>query len=424
MNLLIKNVRIVAPASSHHDQSTDIFIENGIIKDIQPNLSIENVEIFDTKGAYLSPGWMDVGVQACDPGYEHREDLQSAARAAAAGGFTAMAIQPNTDPAIDSKSEVLYIKKNTQDFLVDCYPIGAISEHCAGKDITEMLDMRSAGALAFSDGKHAIQDNGLLLRALQYVRPFEGVVMHQPLDAGIAGEGQMHEGVVSTSLGMKGIPSLAEELMVERDLYLLAYADSSLHLANISTAGAVQQIREAKARGLRVTASVAAMNLVFDDEALDDFDSNFKVLPPVRHASDREALIAGLLDGTIDFINSNHMPVDEEGKKREFPYADFGAIGLETAFAASWAALKNKAPVGKMVEWLAVHPRKRFGLPVPKIEAEQPANLTVFDPEQTWTFSTDDIRSKSKNSPFVGRKLSGRVLAIINNHKSEIFYRP
>lgn len=424
MNLLIKNVRIVAPASSHHNQSTDIFIENGIIKDIQPNLSIEHVEIMDAKGACISPGWMDIGVQACDPGYEHREDLQSAARAAAAGGFTAMAIQPNTDPAIDSKSEVLYIKKNTQDFLVDCYPIGAVSEHCAGKDITEMLDMRSAGALAFSDGKHAIQDNGLLLRALQYVRPFEGIVVHQPLDAGIAGEGQMHEGIVSTSLGMKGIPSLAEELMVERDLYLLAYADSNLHLPNISTAGAVQQIREAKARGLRVTASVAAMNLVFDDEALNDFDSDFKVLPPVRHASDREALIAGLLDGTIDFITSNHVPVDEEGKKREFPYADFGAIGLETAFAASWDVLKNKASVEKMVAWLAVHPRMRFSVPMPQIEAGQTANLTIFDPDLDWTFTANDIRSKSKNSPFVGRKLTGRVLAIINNHQSEIFYRP
>jgi len=424
MNLLIKNVRIVAPASSHHNQSTDIFIENGIIKDIQPNLSIEHVEIMDAKGACISPGWMDVGVQACDPGYEHREDLQSAARAAAAGGFTAMAIQPNTDPAIDSKSEVLYIKKNTQDFLVDCYPIGAVSEHCVGKDITEMLDMRSAGALAFSDGKHAIQDNGLLLRALQYVRPFEGIVVHQPLDAGIAGEGQMHEGIVSTSLGMKGIPSLAEELMVERDLYLLAYADSNLHLANISTAGAVQQIREAKARGLRVTASVAAMNLVFDDEALSDFDSNFKVLPPVRYASDREALIAGLLDGTIDFITSNHVPVDEEGKKREFPYADFGAIGLETAFAASWDVLKNKTSVEKMVAWLAVHPRTRFSVPMPQIEAGQTANLTIFDPDLAWTFTANDIRSKSKNSPFVGRKLTGRVLAIINNHQSEIFYRP
>lgn len=424
MNLLIKNVTIVDTQSSHNGQSVDLLIENGRIKNIQPGIIAEYTEVLDAKGACVSPGWMDVGVQACDPGYEHREDLQSAARAAAAGGFTAIAVQPNTNPAIDSKSEVLYIKKNTQELPVDFYPIGAVSEGCRGKDITEMLDMRSAGALAFSDGKHAIEDNGLMLRALQYVRPFAGVIINQPLDTGIAGDGQMHEGIVSTTLGMRGIPSLAEELMVERDLYLLAYTDSNLHLANISTAGAVQQIREAKNRGLHVTASVAALNLVFDDDALNDFDSNFKVLPPVRSVRDREALIAGLLDGTIDFINSNHVPVDEEGKKREFPYASFGAIGLETAFAASWSVLNNRLSVAEMVRLLAVRPRVRFGLPVPSVETGQVANLTIFDPNAEWIVDRSDIRSKSKNSPFIGRKLMGRVLAIIHNYQSEIFHRP
>ncbi len=424
MNLLIKNVTIVDTQSSHNGQSVDLLIENGRIKNIQPGIIAEYTEVLDAKGACVSPGWMDVGVQACDPGYEHREDLQSAARAAAAGGFTAIAVLPNTNPAIDSKSEVLYIKKNTQELPVDFYPIGAVSEGCRGKDITEMLDMRSAGALAFSDGKHAIEDNGLMLRALQYVRPFAGVIINQPLDTGIAGDGQMHEGIVSTTLGMRGIPSLAEELMVERDLYLLAYTDSNLHLANISTAGAVQQIREAKNRGLHVTASVAALNLVFDDDALNDFDSNFKVLPPVRSVRDREALIAGLLDGTIDFINSNHVPVDEEGKKREFPYASFGAIGLETAFAASWSVLNNRLSVAEMVRLLAVRPRVRFGLPVPSVETGQVANLTIFDPNAEWIVDRSDIRSKSKNSPFIGRKLMGRVLAIIHNYQSEIFHRP
>lgn len=424
MNLLIKNVLVVDPHSSHNGHTTDIFIESGIINTIQADLQVENTEIFDAKGACISPGWMDVGVQACDPGYEHREDLQSAARAAAAGGFTAIAIQPNTNPTIDSKSEIQYIKKNTQDLTVEFFPIGAVSEGCLGKDITEMLDMRSAGARAFSDGRKPIQDNGLILRALQYAQMFDGVIINQPLDKNIAGDGQMHEGIVSTTLGMKGIPSLAETLMVERDLSLLAYANSRLHIANISTAEAVDQIRSAKAKGLPITASVAAINLCFNDQSLDDFDSNFKVSPPLRGEKDRLALIAGLLDGTIDFIASNHTPIDEEGKKKEFPFAEFGVIGLETAFAASWSILHEIMKVEQWVEKMAIRPREIFNLEIPKIETRSVANFTLFDPNVSWTFTEKNIFSKSKNTPFIGKELRGRVLAIIRNRQSEIFHRP
>ncbi|MBK7873586.1 MAG: dihydroorotase [Saprospiraceae bacterium] len=424
MNLLIKQVKILDPNSPHNGYTLDIFIENGVIQLIQPDLNIENIEIFDAKGACASPGWMDVGVQSCDPGFEYREDLYSVTKAAAAGGFTAIAIQPNTDPVIDSKSEVLYIKKNTQGFLVDCYPIGAVSENCEGKDITEMLDMRLAGALAFSDGRKSLQHSGLILRALEYVLPFNGIIINQPLDKAIAGDGQMHEGIISTMLGLKGIPNLAEELMVERDLHLLAYADSRLHIANVSTAGAVARIREAKARGLRVTASVAALNLLFEDEAIAEFESNYKVMPPLRSAADREALIAGLEDNTLDFISSNHTPVDPEGKNLEFPYADFGAIGLQTAFATSRAALKDKLSLEQLIEKLAIQPRRIFGLDVPRVESGQAANLTIFDPDKKWAFQEADIRSKSKNSPLIGKELIGKVLAIINNRQSEIFVRP
>lgn len=424
MNLLIKHVQIVDPLGSYQGQLLDIFINKGIIQSIQANLNIENVPIFDAKGAYASPGWMDIGVQACDPGLEHREDLRSAARAAAAGGFTAIAVQPNTDPVIDSKSQVLYIKKNTQGSIVDFYPIGAISNRCEGKDITEMLDMYEAGALAFSDGKKPVQHSGLMLRALQYAIPFNGIIIHQALDKAIAADGQMHEGIVSTMLGMKGIPNLAEELMVQRDLQLLAYAGGRLHLANVSTAGAVARIREAKAMGLNVTASVSALHLLFEDTAIAEFDANFKVMPPLRSASDREALIQGLQDDTIDFIASNHTPIDTEGKNLEFPYANFGAIGLETAFATAWMALKDSMPLVQLIEKLAISPRKIFGIALPVIEPEHTANMTIFDPAQTWDFTERHIRSKSKNSPLLGKKLNGRVLAIINNHQSEIFEHP
>lgn len=424
MNLLIKNVQIIDSQSSYHQQKLDIFIENGVIKQISNFLLIENIDMYDAQGMCVSPGWMDVGVQACDPGYEHREDLESVAAAAAAGGFTAIAIQPNTNPVLHSKSEMLYIKKNTQNSIIDFYPIGAISENCEGKDITEMLDMNAAGAIAFSDGRRALQHNGLMLRALQYVQAFDGVIMNRPSDKAIATDGQMHEGYVSTSLGLKGIPNLAEELMVERDLRLLEYTGSKLHIANISTAGAVERIRHAKAKGLSVTTSVPVLNLLYTDEAIAEFDVNFKVLPPLRHPEDREALIIGLQDGTIDIINSNHIPIDEEGKNLEFPYAEFGALGLQTAFAASWTALEGKLPLEKLIEKLAIRPREIFGLAIPGIEIGQTANLTIFNPDHRWTFQETEIRSKSKNTSFVGMQLKGSVSAIINRHQSLIFERP
>lgn len=424
MNLLVRNATIIDPNSPHNGQVLDIHIENGILKTIQANLQLDKVETFEAQGACVSPGWMDVGVQACDPGLEHREDLQSAARAAAFGGFTAIAVQPNTHPVLHSKSEIFYIKKNTQGLLVDFYPIGAISENCEGKDITEMLDMRAAGAVAFSDGKKSVQHNGLMLRALQYVQAFDGVIINSPLDKAIASDGQMHEGFVSTSLGLKGIPSLAEEMMLQRDLHLLEYTESRLHVAHISTAHSVELIREAKAKGIRVTAAVPVLNLLFTDESVAEFDANYKVLPPLRQAKDRDALIQGLLDGTIDFIISNHTPIDEEGKSLEFPYADFGVIGLETAFAAVWTALEEKIKIEQLVEKLAITPRKIFNLNIPTIKVGQTANLTIFKLDQTWTFTTGDIRSKSRNSPFIGHPFKGKVLAVINNHQSAFFSHP
>lgn len=424
MNLLIKNVQIIDAQSAYHLQTLDIFIENGIIKNIATDLQIENVEIFEAQGACVSPGWMDVGVQACDPGYEHREDLQSVANAAVAGGFTAIAVQPNTNPVLHSKSEILYIKKNTQNSIIDFYPIGAISENCAGKEITEMLDMRAAGAIAFSDGSKSLHHNGLMLLALQYVSAFEGVIINQPLDKAIASDGQMHEGYVSTSLGLKGIPNLAEELMVERDLHLLEYTNSKLHIANISTAGAVERVRRAKAKGLSVTTSVPVLNLLYTDEAIAEFEVNYKVLPPLRHPEDREALIVGLQDGTIDMINSNHTPIDEEGKNLEFTYADFGVLGLQTAFAASWTALNGRLPLETLIEKLAIRPREIFGLEIPSIKIGQNANLTIFNPNQRWTFQEAEIRSKSKNTSFIGMQLQGKVWAIINQRQSTILERP
>ncbi len=420
--LLIKNAKILSPGSSHHGKKRDLSIDRkGRIQSIRAKLEDSRAKVLEAKGAYVSPGWMDVGVQVGDPGFEHREDLQSVAAAAAAGGFTAIAAQPNTEPAIHSKSEVLYLSKSMADNLIDLYPLGAVSQACAGVDITEIYDMHQAGAIAFSDGQKSIQNGGLMMRALQYVKAINGVVINAPHDESIAGGGQIHEGRMSTALGMKGLPALAEELMLQRDLYLLAYTDSRLHVSNVSTAGAVALIREAKQKGLRVTASVAAMNLALTDEVLEGFETNYKVLPPLRGKSDVAALKRGLQDGTIDFISSNHTPLEGEAKKLEFPYAQFGVLGLQTLFPLVNTHLGDRFKAEDWARLLAIRPREAFGLPVPEIREKEMANLTIFSTEEDWTLEASAIRSKSRNTPFIGQGFTGRVLGVVNKGQTALF---
>ena len=351
-----------------------------------------------------------MGVHTGDPGFEHREDLFSCTQAATAGGFTAIACFPNTHPAVHSKSEVLYIKNKTAGGAVRFHPIGAISQGCEGKDLAELYDMHAAGAVAFSDGVHSVQDAGLLLRALEYARAFNGLVMNTPHHKTIAAGGQMNEGLVSTQLGLKGISALSETLMVQRDLSLLEYAQSRLHLHLISAAQSVQMIRVAKQAGLPVTASVAIANLCFTDEKLSGFESNWKIKPPLRTGADREALIKGVQDGTIDFICSNHTPWDEEAKNLEFPYAEFGMIGLETLFSLCRTYLGDHLPLPLLIEKIAVAPRRILGLPIPAILPGEPAEITIFNPNESWTFTGKEIVSKSKNTPLTGEVLKGRVL--------------
>ncbi len=419
--LLIKNVTIVDPSSRLNGKKRDILInKKGIIEAIKVTIKAKNVEILNAKDACISIGWMDVGTQVGDPGYEHREDLQTVSQAALAGGYTAIAPYPNTLPTIHSKSEVNYIKNKTNLGLVDFYPIGAISRDCEGKDITEMYDMHHSGAVAFSDGQKTIQNSGLMMRALQYVKAFDGLIMNHPQDAALASDGQMHEGRVSTSLGMKGIPSIAEELMVQRDLYLVEYAESRLHLFNISTERSVDLLKEAKSKGIDVTASVPILNLVFDETAIGEFDSNYKVLPPLREKSDIKALKRGIKNGTISLITSNHIPLDEESKNLEFPYADFGIIGLETTYALCNSHLSDVLETKDLISILAINPRKLLRLPIPSIEEGAEANLTVFNPNLEWTLTEKSIRSKSKNTPFIGQKFKGKVIAVVNNGKYQL----
>lgn len=418
--LLLKNVTIIAPFSDLNGQLTDIFInKSGIIEKIGTLSSVpKNTTIFEKEGTCVSIGWADIGVHTCDPGFEHREDLASTARAAMAGGFTTVMPFPNTEPATDSKAEILYIKNKTQSYLVDFYPIGALSAGCKGKDLAELIDMSQAGAVAFSDGKKAVQDGGLILRGLQYAKTFEGIIFNSPLDKTIAPHGQMHEGLTSTSLGLSGIPSMAEELIIQRDLQLLEYSGGRLHFHNISTSRSVELIRQAKKQGLKVTCSVAALNLCLNDEALNGFDTYLKVMPPLREKSDIDVLIKGLKDGTIDFIDSNHTPIDTEGKDLEFPYAAFGAIGLDSAFSMIHTQLSKKLTFDQLIHLWAIQPRTVLGLPVPSITEGVVANFTLFNPHEKWAFTEKNIYSKSRNTPLLSQpslsELKGRVYGVIN----------
>lgn len=419
MDILLKKVTLIDPSSSFNLKKCDLLIKDGVIEAIESNIEASEVPVFQEDHAHVSLGWIDVGVLGGDPGFEHREDLSSLVNAAQTGGFTHIATYPNTSPVVDTKSEVIYQIRNNPYQTVTVLPIGAVTKSCEGKDITEMMDMHHAGAIAFSDGILPIQNGGVVMRALQYLKGFGGLLMNYPLDQSIAQNGQIHEGAVSTSLGMPGFPALSEELMVQRDLFLAAYADTKIHLSNISSAGAVQMVREAKKEGIKVTASVAVINLYHLVDQLVTFDTNFKVLPPLREASDQEALKAGLSDGTIDFISSNHIPLEGELKLLEFPYADFGVTGLESCFAVSRKALAEQMDLGTLINCWSYRPRQIFQLPQ-QIKVGEQADLTLFQPDQLWTFGEQHQASKSKNNPFINTELMGRVLGIINNNQSTI----
>ncbi|MFN0014147.1 MAG: dihydroorotase [Saprospiraceae bacterium] len=417
MQLLLRNVRICSEKET--TAPTDIRVGGGYILAVGKNLPTEPGvrEIHFEQQAYASPGWMDVGALSGEPGYEHREDLRSLAAAAAAGGFTALAPMPNTLPVADSKSGIAYLLSKTAGDAVRFFPIGALSVGAAGKDMAELYDMHATGAVAFSDGPHPVQDAGLLLRALQYAQAFDGLVFDWPHHKGIAGGGMVHEGFVSTRLGMKAIPALAEEVSVQRDLSLLEYAGGRLHLHLLSTKKGVEMVRAAKAAGQPVTASVAIANLCFTDDNLAEFDSQWKVLPPLRSAEHQEALLEGIADGTIDFLCTNHAPWDPEAKNLEFPYAEFGMIGLETAFALCSTFLEKKLSLHDLVRLWAVGPRHVLGLPVPEIKPGAPAEITLLAPDMPWTFTTPDIRSRSVNTPFVGQAFRGKVLGIVRGEQ-------
>jgi dihydroorotase len=416
MNLLIKSATIVDPNSPFHQQVADILIQDGKITGISSEIKAE-AEVFDAKGKQLSPGFFDLNCNIGELGFETKETLQTGTQAAIAGGFTGLALMPNTHPPVHSKAEVEYLCNRAQNNLVSIYPLGTISHKREGKDLAEMYDMFLSGAKAFTDGDRPVQDAGLMERALLYAQGFDASVFSYPEDSAIAGKAKVNEGEVSTLLGMKGIPSLAEELIIARDLYLAEYTGSKIHFSTISTARSVELIRDAKKKGLKVTCDVAAHHLVLTDEALLGFDSLYKVKPPLRTRKDLDALIAGLNDNTIDAIVSQHTPHEVEFKDVEFEVAEYGMIGLQTTFSL---ALQAGLDINLIIQKLAINPRNILNVEVPVIAAGQKANLIVFDQAAEWEYTRQNNYSKSYNSPFIGQKLKGQVLLTCNNDKFKI----
>lgn len=414
MNLLIKSATVVDPASPFNNQVTDILITDGLISQIGTGLSANDAKVIDAAGKYLAPGFFDLNCNVGELGLETKEDLQTGTAAAAAGGFTAIALMPNTHPPVHSKAEVEYLLNRAKGNLVDIYPLGTISYKREGKDLSEMYDMFKSGAKAFTDGNRPVQDAGLMERALLYVQGFGAKVISYAEDGFIAGKAKMNEGVVSTMLGMKGIPSLAEELMVARDIYLAEDSGTDIHFTTITTARSVELIREAKKRGLKITCDTAIHNIVLTDESLLGFDSLYKVKPPLRTQADVDALIAGLKDGTIDALVTQHTPHEIEFKDVEFEVAEYGVIGLQIAFAM---AIKAGLTVALIVEKLSINPRRILNTEIPIFAKGAKANLVLLDPEAEWEYTRDVNQSKSYNSPFLGQNLKGKVLLTCNNNQ-------
>jgi dihydroorotase len=416
--MLLQNVTVICASSVWHNKKVDIWLENGKIKDIQAKINLKTLKnlaqnaIFDATGKFICASFVDTGTHTADPGFEQKDDLQSIAKAAKAGGFGMVLVAPNTNPVTNSKSEIAYIQNKTRDESVKFLPIGAITTDAEGKKLNEIYDLKQAGAVAFSDGKNPMQNTSVLLRALEYVRPFGGLIANQPHDNTIVGsKGQMHEGYFSTLLGMKGAPSLAETLMLQRDIALLAYTKSRLLTHCISTAESVEMVAKAKSEQLNLYASVAIANLVFEDGNLVDFDSNYKVFPHLRTENDRKILIQAIKNGTIDIICSNHTPHEDDCKNLEFQYANYGIIALETVFAML-CTFTDLAPTD-IVAQLSDNPRRIFGLSQPKFEVGETADFTLFDTTTEWTVNEKTLFSKSKNTPLFGKTVKGKVFEMV-----------
>ena len=415
MDIVFKEVRIIDSKSPFHNTIQNIHVKNGKIDKIG-NTNFRSEKIIDCKGMNISNGWFDMRANFNDPGLEHKEDIQSGCEVAAVGGFTGIATLPNTEPVIQTKSHIEYLKSRSTAYLPDIYPMAALTLDAKGDDLTEMIDLHHAGAIAFTDGEMPTLNTDILLKSLIYLQKINGLLINRPEDRMLTQFGDMNEGITSTMLGMKGMPALAEELMIKRDLDVLEYTGGKIHFSNISSKGAVSIIRKAKKKGMNVTCDVSIHHLIYDDSYLMKFNTNFKSNPPFRRVADRNALIKGINDGTIDAIVSSHTPQDEENKKLEFDKAAFGLLGLQT-FYSQLNRLTKSIELDTLIEKITTAPRAILNIPTYTIQEKELANLTLFSEKEEWDFNEKSNKSKSTNSPLYNTRLKGKVMAVLNGSK-------
>ena len=414
MKVLIKRAIIISKASPFHGKSLDILMENGIISAIGNNLKTKADKTININGLHVSSGWMDCFANFCDPGQEYKETLETGSKAAAAGGFTKVMLIPNTQPVVYNKSQVEYLVQKSKDLPVQILPIGAITKNAEGKELSEMYDMHKTGAISFSDGINPVQSSGILQKALEYVLVMDGTIIQLPDDRSIGSSGLMNEGIVSTRLGLPGKPSISEELMIARDIELARYTGSKIHFTGVSTAKSLELIAAAKREKLKVSCSVTPYHLFFCEDDLKEYDTNLKVNPPLRTKKDRDALRKGVKNGIVDFIASHHQPQDWDHKVCEFEYAKNGMETLESVFGAVCAC---GISAEDFVIMQTENVRNIFGLPISSIEKGSKADITLFIPGEEYVFEEQNILSKCKNNAFIGKKLIGRVIGIINEDK-------
>jgi dihydroorotase len=414
--MLLRSLYILDQDGPHHQETADLRIENGHITALAPSLPVEEgEEVIDLRGCHVSPGFLDLGTYLGDPGHEDREDIASLTAAAAAGGYVAIAPLPDTLPVRQSVADLGYLLSHNGKGPIDWLPLAALSQDLKGKDLTEMLELHRAGAVAFTDGPERRVSGSLLKRSLEYAKATQAIVMVSPYNPELIPEGQIHEGEVSTRLGLRGIPTMSETIPLKRDLELVAYTEGKLIVHLLSSAAGVEEVRRARARGLKVFATVSAHHLLLSVDALASFDTSAKVLPPLREESDRLALIAGLKDGTIDAIVSNHQARHGEEKDLEFLYADFGARGIQTAFNECLAALSDHLPLEAITDKLSNGPRRLLGHPALHLRTDAPAKLTIFRPDEEVAFGNNDLIGKTVNNPVISRALPGKIIGTVNN---------
>lgn len=420
-NLLIRGARFIDPSQSL-DQHGDLVIENGMISRLGSNLTApQNFEMLDGRDLVVSPGWCDMHVHFREPGREDKETIATGCAAATAGGFAAACPMPNTSPAMDNREIVESVIKKSQDTMVDVYPIAAATKGREGKELSEMAELVEAGAVAFSDDGCAIATAELARRAMEYANMLGVPIIEHAEDAALDDRGAMNESMFSTKLGLPGMPTVAEDIIVARDILLAEYTGARVHIAHLSSARALDLIRWGKQRGFSVTCEVTPHHFTLTDEAVatSNYDTNTKMNPPLRSARDLEAIIAGLQDGTIDVIATDHAPHSIEEKDTEFAAAPFGITGLETALGLIMTRLvkPNLLSLNDAIAKVTLAPRKILNLPAVQIKEGQPANLTFFSPAKTWTVDKTKTYSKSRNTPFHGWELTGKVFGVYNKQR-------